>query len=410
MITDAQPGLLAFGADAPTRLRPLGPARLERFGTWLASMFGRSALFSTVYDGPRPDPVATDLAADLQDLGRALGTATLARDPVDRDRAAGEPAVLAFIRQCEGKPAAIAGVLRCADDASIDNALAEARALGFDFGGAGSRRLALLPPPAFEIEAATGRLRLTPTVSHAQLETAVSATPIGLATAAQDLFATPFGAALAGLHGDGLIENRHGQPWAASVALPPGNWSAYDLTWAFRDAGRAAETLHDVVRTFQPLLVELIPGADAQGMAMAGLWRGHQRFDEGGAALRVMIAGAPMMRRVAMLEASWMVERRGGVVHHRGAVPDRDTLTALAVASGAARLETRAVPAQLPAGARIAPRLLALRGRTFVTQVMWYPRDLAHSLAEAAGLLGLEPAADPAAAQPILGRALARAQ
>ncbi|MBB4658602.1 hypothetical protein [Parvularcula dongshanensis] len=361
----------------------------------LAARFGRSHLVSTLNAGPRRDDSDEEVRADLSDLGDALPPGTLSLQLRDRDFASAEPAILTHIRQAEGLPPALPAVLFPRSFDGVDELLSEAFAAGYQ-PFEGPRPIGLSFAGLRDVDMIDDRLRFGAGTSWGALLTAAAkrgeAVPEGTLA---DLFGTPVEAAEAGLFDAADVERVAGLAACATATLPPLGVGVTDRCWATRSTDEAKALFERTVRRYRPLFTEVIPPLDAEALAVAGFWRGSRRFARGGAVLRIVFEGSRAQRLAAITAASWSIGRAGGVFQHRGRLPDRDVLSALAVGAGAARVVVDRLPPSQPEGAVVGAALTAIRGRMTERHVIWYPRDLTDSLGQAMRLLRRPPVPAP---------------
>ena len=370
----------------------VGTKRLARLGALLAARFGRDVLIATPGGGARsaPDPVTQ---ADIAALAEALPAETLSTAEAIRDAASPEGFVASAIREAEARPCALPAVLRPGPDDDPNMLLAEAAAAGFEPEWRGGPPLGRRPIGlSFDrFAAATGAEGVCIGAGTSWSALAALAARRGegvpLATLA-DRYPRPIDAVKAGLAEDGRVEWFRGLATEATLALPPGDVGVIDRTWMMPNGAAAEAALRRTLARYRPLYAETVPSLDASAMRAAGLWRGHRRDRRGGTGLRLVFDGTRTLRLAAMASASWAVERAGGRLCHRGALPPLAALTALGVAAGAARVEL-ADPQVLPADALVQRRLVALRGAPRESLVVWYPRDLSRSLEQLSALRGL---------------------
>lgn len=372
-------------------LGPVDAAGLGDAAALLSRVFPGRRLFTTVYDGPRPSGLPAEIDADLTALAEALPPDCLSLDPALRDSAGQEPTMLRFLREAEGTPPAIYGVLTPPIEAAAAMCIDEARALGFT-DETGPRPLGLLGPESVTVEDRTaGIVRLSASASWQDLLYTAQNMGLSAAPAFPDLFPTPALAAAAGTWRTTAMEEQFGRIWSVRLALPPSSVKAVERTWLFRSRALAEDALHNVSSRFAPALAMTIPAIDGALMAAARLWPRHRRLDgQDGTALRVVFYGSQLIRRVAMAEASWSIEKTGGVCLWRRPPPPTAMLEALAAASGVCRL-SRPTDSEgaLPPGAVVMPQFMSLYGKLTRQEVVWYPRDLSRSIQEARAVLGL---------------------
>ncbi|WOI52009.1 hypothetical protein [Parvularcula sp. LCG005] len=370
---------------------------LSNVSRYLSGVFSSRMVLSTVYDGPRADDLDEAAQADLKDLEKALPIGTISRRGADRDWAEGRTRLESFIAQLEGKAPATALALTPRDRETMDEALSEVMAMGFSR-TPGPRQIALIPPgtPA-PVPDQPNSFSITSSTPWEALAIAAAEARLSLATGLPDLFATPMEAARAGTWRHMHFEGRPGAAAKALITLPPRSVGLMARSWVFRDRAVAEAMLERVVQRYEPFVAETVPAIDAGVLKAAGLWRaGMGPEDLDYAVLRLGFAGPRLTRRVALMEASWSIERAGGFVRHRGASPSRVLLDALAVAAGTARLEqAEPVDRPIPDGAIAASRLFAVNGDIQRRRVTWYVRDLARSIDEVQDLLA------PAASRPV---------
>ena len=372
----------------------VGERRLARLGRTLARRFGRTVLIATPGGAPRPAPDAVT-CADLDALAEALPPGALTTDEAARDAAAAEGPVAGAVRAAEALPCALPAVLRPGPDDDVAALLTEAAAAGFEPEGPGTtaraRRPIGLDFTRFVAVSGDETVTIGAGTTWSALAAFAARRGEGVPLAAlADRYPRPMDAVVARLAEAAEVEWFRGLPQTATLPLPPRDVGTIDRTWMFRDAGAAEAALRRTLARYRPIYAETVPALDAEAMRASGLWRGDRRSARGGTALRLVFEGTRTLRVAAMVSASWAIERGGGRVCHRGALPPSAALSALAVAAGAARLELFA-PRDLPPGAVAHRRLVALRGRLQESVVVWYPRDLSASLAQLHALQGTAP-------------------
>jgi hypothetical protein len=391
METTVIPGLKRFERDARMRLAALGERRIARASAFWQQVFSTRSVLSTVFDGPRVEVPQPAIDADLNDLAAVLPQDTVSRDPELRDQWADEPRAIAFIRQVEGHaPQPLACLAPPEDDLAVD-AVSEARAMGFSI-GQGERAVALKPAGPVRIhDRAGGGVTINTAHTYEELAAAADTAELGMVAPLADVYETPFEAAMAGIYGDAVLDRRFRRPWQLGITLPPAGFETVERVWAFADSAVAEAIFARVVRAYRPLFAETIPALDAALWAATGLWRGANRYRGlSGAALRVVFAGPRITRQVALMEASWGIERAGGVVRWRRPPPARADLDILCAAAGCARLSRPMTSGgAVPEGAIVAPKLVAVRGQARREQIVWYVRDLSRSIAQAQEVLDL---------------------
>ncbi|MEM9989493.1 MAG: hypothetical protein AAF723_08235, partial [Pseudomonadota bacterium] len=211
-------------------------------------------------------------------------------------------------------------------------------------------------------------------------------------TALSQIFPSPLAAALGGALPYQDFQTRFDQPWKATVIVPPSSHGVMERSWIFPDAKSADEMFDHVARTYGPTFMETIPALDAGSFAATKLWRPHGRLSgtARGVGLRVVTTGPRVSRRAKLMEASWGIERAGGVCHHRTPSPTRLQLEALAAAAGAARLSLCPTKSRsIPEGSILATKKISLRGQRKDRRILWYIRDLAQSVHQAQEILAL---------------------
>ncbi len=384
--------------DAHALLNTVSPKALERVSAYLGTLFGARSVFSTVYDGPRRD--AADeigaLADSLKMLTDALDKDQLLRDPLVRDYCATEARSLAFIRQLEGHSPHLPGVLSMGEMTDSNNAITEAIAAGFALGDPDPdgvvHTLGILPPRHVQVlDEERGEVRFGAGADWDMLDAALQPAGLTAAMGLRDVFPTPVEAAEAGILAETKIERRHNRPWSVTSSFPPQELGRIERTWVFSDISVAEAVLMRVAKQYTPLWMETIPSVDANVMAAVGAWRKRRAFRSlSSGALRVVFSGTPIARQAALMEASWGIERAGGVCHHRRPPAGTSLLSAIGVAAGAARLSRlNSSTAPLPDGAISQTKMTAVRGHLRQSRIVWYPRDLSRSLTQAQRTLGL---------------------
>lgn len=385
---------------------------VQRMSAYLGRVFKARMVISTVFKGPRDRAADPAFRRDVGALAEAVPGLEITQDPADLDLASGEPAPLSFIRQLEGHPPVVPAAMMLTGDDVDQEALREAEAMGFvvgpplpadlaspDKARPAAPRLGLLPPPTVEVlDPKDGLVRFGAGTSWAQLASSTAPHGVSARLGLPEVYPRPIEAAAAGAFGAVDVETRQGSLWGAEVRLSPDLVGLSERTWVFHDLHVAEAVLERVVRIYRPHFAETIPAIDAGGLVAGQLWDRHKRFNSMAAGgLRVVFAGPKIARRAALIEASWGVERAGGVCHYRKPLAPRRVLDALAVAAGAARI-TRSPHhhGRTPEGAVSAPKVQALLGQIEHQQVLWYPRELAHSLEQAHDVLGLSGAPLPA--------------
>ena len=372
-----------------------GERRLARLGRTLAARFGRDVLIATPGGGarPAPDPVAQ---ADLSALAEALPAGALTTDETARDAAAAAGPIAALIRQAEAQPCALPAVLRPGPDDDVAAILTEAAAAGFEPEGPGTtaraRRPIGLDFTRWDLASGEGR-HVVVGAGTGWMALGTLAARRGEAVpmrALADRYPRPMDAVLARAFESAEVEWFRSLPQSATLPLPPREVGVIDRTWMMRDAASAEAALRRTLARYRPVLAETIPSLDAEALRAAGLWRGDRRSRRGGTGLRLVFEGTRTLCLAEVMSASWAIERAGGRVCHRGPLPPSGALPALAVATGAARVELTA-PGELPEDAIPQRRLVAVRGQTEESVVVWYPRDLSRSLDQLRAVQGEAP-------------------
>lgn len=380
-------------ASAQTLLGGLSSDAIPRMSRHLGELFAARMVLSTVYTGTREEQLPLELKGDLDILAKALPAGSLTYDQELRDAAALQPAMLRYVRQVEGRPPRLPAVLCPSKDADLNDLLQEAVAAGFTI-SPGERQIGLwLPGRPAVLDATQGRVRISAHTSWAMLTKVAHHHGLSISPGLPDRFMTPMMAASAGLFQNATVQKRFGHAWTSDIILPPNNVEMIERTWAFHDLAVAEAALRRVVRQYAPVYAETIPYLDTSAMAAGGLWPDSRRLrDRGAGALRVIFAGPKMTRRMAMVESSWSIERSGGVVHLRNALPPLAQLEALAAAAGSARIERPLdTGGALPESAISARKLVAIHGIIEERDVIWYVRDLTRSESEAREVMGLGP-------------------
>ncbi|MEM9422225.1 MAG: hypothetical protein AAF986_06955, partial [Pseudomonadota bacterium] len=214
--------------DAHDLLRDVPAKGLAKVNKVLAKLFGSRSVFSTVYDGPRQEHVASDddLADRMSMLAEALNQDQLIIDPLARDLYGPEPRPLAFIRQLEGHAPALPGVLAAGMAANHTEVVREAMAAGFVLGAPDPTgemaALGLMPPNWAKVQdSKEGNIKAGAAASWSRI--AAIAKPIGLTTALglRDVFFTPIEAVSAGVFYQPNIDRRYNRSWSASFQMAP---------------------------------------------------------------------------------------------------------------------------------------------------------------------------------------------
>lgn len=372
-------------------LAKVSDKRLAAASLALSKMFSGRMSLSTLFDGPRQEVLAPEEAADLRDLTAALPENSLSRDVLIRDRFASEPRMLAWLRQIEGhRPQALA-VLTPDNREAADEAVGEARAMGYSL-MPGERQIALKAPGTAEIlDKQLGHITFGTgcdwdTVDQIAVTAGLNAFP-----ALKSIFDSPLAAAIAGLFGPVRETRRFGQHWQCQVTLPPLSRTTSEHSWVFSSPDSADLALVAMVRELDPLLAETFPGSDGHILATAKLAPGHKMLEEESTTgLRLILSGPEEIRRATAKLAEKIARLHGGRAHWPKGLPARADLEAVLAACGAARLE-RAANLDLPSppDAKIVPVARAIRGDIVRFEVVTYLRDLARSLSEAQQALGL---------------------
>lgn len=380
-----------FGADAHERAKRIGDRRIAAVGELLSSLFSGRMALSTVYDGERADGLTKEEAADLDDLAAALPAGTVLRAPVERDRYAAEPRILAYIRQLEGARPQPLGVLAPASESAADEAVAEARAMGYAL-HPGPRHLALKVPARMEVtDKKEGRITLTAGVdweSFIGVATTAGLAPLG---ELQSYFESPIAAAEAGAFGPVRRSRRFGQGWSVQTSLPPASAGTLSVSWLFPGPDAAERAFRDIIRHLSPLHAHLFPALDGAVLAKAGLGPSRRGLEETGAmGLTCLFQGVEGVRDAAAKAAERIVRLAGGSRFWKKGPPDPAEVEAALVAAGGARLtRPRGAALPLPENALATTAATALRGEVQEQQILYYIRDLAGSVTEAQRCLGL---------------------
>ncbi len=375
--------------NAVSLLRTIRENALSRASRYLGAVFADAYPLSTVFFGERAVDTSPEVEADIRDLAAALPRDTISRDPVLGDCAWNEPYMVRAIRQVEGCSPAVPVTIQAPNQDVLKNALLEARAMGWRL-GPHDRGFAVVPLPQTDVvEQQTGRLRITAGTSWGQLLSVAQRHGLSAQLGMPDRFVNPMQAAAAGLFRHVEMANVSDIHWGANFDLPPASCRCIERSWHFHDQSAAEAAFAHVVRTYSPQFCELLPTIDGGIAAAAGLMKRHRRFEAaGGAILRVVCAGPSLARTAALLDASWGIERRGGLCVHRGPWPDRFFIEALAAASGTARIVREPGSGEAPKVARVQNTPMAIRGQIVPQETIWYVRRLGDSVPEALFVAG----------------------
>lgn len=367
------------------RLAGVPDRALRRTSRVLAASFSRALLIGTLHDGDRLDDADDALRDDLDALAAAMPPDRLSRDPAWRDAASSEPAMLTAIRQAEGSAPLLPAVIRPRTADEAQSLLAEASAAGFEPGGEAARRAIGLSFDAMSGAQCDGSgIQTAAGTSWEELQAAADRAGRGLPMMAlSGRFLSPALAAPPGLFTDARIEWFRGRVQSACLSLPPSAVGATDKSW-FVPANVANAVLEQVVAHYTPLFAETLTPTDVAVLSAAGLIPGKPK---GRAVLRVVCEGTRGVRAATMGGIGVAMRRAGGRLCQRGPLPDDAMLISLAACSGAARLATDSPPEERPPGAVVEGRSVAIRGRLREETIVWYARDLARSIDQAAALL-----------------------
>lgn len=384
--------------DALDLVKGLLPEGIAGVSAYLSERLSRQNLFSTIFDGTLTEDVPDELRADLDILTKALGESVVRRDALARHTASHEPQLMTLIRQLEGRPPRLPAALRPVDTENAQSLLVEARAVGFDI-PPHDQPIGLLPPYDCRVlDRQDGRVEFGAGTSWTDLKT-LSASA-GLSTAPLEVarFNKPVDAVQALPALGATLSEQYGQPWHVTLRLPPASIGVTHRVWAFNDHRVAAEALKECVRRYPPAFARILPVVDAHVLTQTKSWRGSPRYRHyGSAALHVAFVGGRLTRHAALAEASWMIERKGGVSHYRTAPPPDVLLDTIAVACGAGRLVLPSDPSPLLPDNSVEKDRMTFNGRSLKSEtVVWYARDLTDSLGEAARLYRLPPATSAA--------------
>ncbi|WP_147303701.1 hypothetical protein [Parvularcula marina] len=391
MATHSPRGGPHFTASVHDRLAKVSDKRLAAVSLVLSKLFSGRMALSTLFDGPRQEVLSAEEEADLKDLEAALPEGAMIRDPLTRDRFGAEPRMLAFLRQLEGHRPQAMVVLSPEGDDAADEAVAEARAMGYLL-VPGERMAALKPPSDVEIlDKTTGEIRFGAGTDWEKLDEAAVTAGLCAFPKLAGLFDNPLAAARAGLFGPVRERRRSGHSWRVEATLPPLTTMPEELVFLFEAREPAERVLARLTREMAPLYAETFPASDGYILATARLVAHHGWLDKPEATgLRLFIGGPEPVRRAALKFAEGHARRAGGRKLWPQGLPPRADLEAILASCGAARLE-RATDLALPTpeGARVTPTLRAIRGEIEQIDVITYLRDLSRSLPEAQQTLGL---------------------
>lgn len=380
-----------FGAPVHVRLTHVGDKRLAAVSLQLSKIFSGRMALSTLFEGPRPDPMRPEAAADLADLENVLPLGTLSRDAILRDRFGAEPRMLAWLRQIEGRPPQALAVLCPMDERGADDAVNEARAVGYSL-APGERCLALKAPGGAHIlDKQLGKVVFGAGSDWDSLDQAAVTAGLNALAGLAAIFESPLEAAELGVFSQVRIGRRFGHAWQVHATLPPLSRTTEALTWVFRQQEAADRALVSIARDLDPLIVESFPATDALIAAAAELAPAHKGFEDPEAVgVRLVSLGSADQNRATVRAAQKIARMHGGKPVWPQGGPAWGNVEAVMAACGATRLERPLhLGLPVPEGSHVMAAARAVRGRLSRFEVVTYIRDLADSVGEAQRTLGL---------------------